>query len=129
MVIVIIIFLNILYKHKRTVYFLSVFIIMINLFDQALYTHAGNNLVSTNRSRDKLSLMHKNDAHFTPTSTTIRFPYGLRKRNILSNLKPAAISPVITHQHHFTLDLDDLDRLFEYRYIHSGNYSFSVTDI
>ena len=33
------------------------------------------------------------------------------------------------HPHHFTLDLDQLDRISEYRFIQSGSYSFPVTSI
>ena len=33
------------------------------------------------------------------------------------------------HPHHFTLDLDQLDRIFEYRYIQSSSYSFPATSV
>ena len=33
------------------------------------------------------------------------------------------------HPHHFTLDLDQLDRIFEYRFIQSRSYSFPVTSV
>ena len=33
------------------------------------------------------------------------------------------------HPHHFTLDLHQLDRIFEYRFIQSRSYSFPITSI
>ena len=33
------------------------------------------------------------------------------------------------HQHHFVLDLDQLDRIFEYRFIQSRCYSFPTTSV
>ena len=33
------------------------------------------------------------------------------------------------HPHNFTLDLDQLERIFEYRFIQSRSYSFPVTSI
>ena len=33
------------------------------------------------------------------------------------------------HPHHLALDLDQLDRIFEYRFIQSRSYSFPVTSI
>ena len=33
------------------------------------------------------------------------------------------------HPHHFTLDLDQLDRIFEYRFIQSRGYSFPATSV
>ena len=33
------------------------------------------------------------------------------------------------HPHHFTLDLDQLDRTFEYRFIQSRSYSFPATSV
>ena len=58
-------------------------------------------------------LIHINDAYFPPS--TIRFPYELKKISdrILHELQ--YIDKV--HPHHFTLDLDQLDRIFEYRAI------------
>ena len=66
--------------------------------------------------------MHMNDAYFAPS--TIRFPYESKK-----------ISDRIIHKlqylhreypRHFTLDLDQLDRIFVYRFIQSSNYSFPL---
>ena len=31
--------------------------------------------------------------------------------------------------HHFALDLDQLDRIFEHRFLQNKNYSFSVTSV
>ena len=33
------------------------------------------------------------------------------------------------HPHHFTLDLDPLDRIFEYRFIQSRSYSFPANSV
>ena len=33
------------------------------------------------------------------------------------------------HENQFTLDLDQLNRIFDYCYIRSNNYSFPVTDV
>ena len=62
--------------------------------------------------------MHMNDAYFAPS--TIRFPYELKK--IFDRI-------FHEHQYHFTLDLDQLDRIFEYRFIQSSSYSFPVTNV
>ena len=35
----------------------------------------------------------------------------------------------LDREHYFTLDLDQLDRIFEYPFIQSGSYSFPVTSI
>ena len=69
--------------------------------------------------------MHVNDAYVAPS--TIRFPYGLKKifGRILHELQ--YLDKV--HPHHFTLDLDQLDRIFEYRFIQSSSYSFLVTNV
>ena len=63
--------------------------------------------------------MHMNDAYFAPS--TIRFPYELKK--ILHELQ--YLDKV--HPHHITLDLDQLDRIFEYRA--NSSYSFPVTNV
>ena len=58
----------------------------------------------------------------------IRFPYELKKMifdRILHGLQ--YLDKV--HPHHFTLDLDQLDRIFEYRFIQSSCYSFPVTNV
>ena len=67
--------------------------------------------------------MHMNDAYFAPS--TIRFPYELKKifDRILHELQ--YFDKV--HPHHFTLDLDQLDGIFEYRV--SSSYSFPVTNV
>ena len=68
--------------------------------------------------------MHMNDAYFAPS--TICFPYEIKKLfdRILHKLEYLGV-----HPHPFTLDLDQLDRIFEYRFIQSGIYSFPVTSI
>ena len=62
--------------------------------------------------------MHTNDAYFAPSP--IWFPYELKKifDRILYELQE--------YPHHFTFDLDQLDRIFEYRYIQSSRYSFPL---
>ena len=67
--------------------------------------------------------MHVNDAYFAPS--TIRFPFELKKifDRILHELQYLDKE----HSHHFTLDLDQLDRIFEYRA--SSSYSFPVTKV
>ena len=67
--------------------------------------------------------MNVNDAYFT--LSTIWFPDETKKvfdRNLheLQYLHRK-------HPHHFTLDLHQLDRIFEYRLIQSGSYSFPFT--
>ena len=68
--------------------------------------------------------MSKNDVYFTSTAT-IRFPYGIKRLfdRTLSELQYLHEK----HPHHFTLDLDLLDRILEYCYIKRG--SFSITDV
>ena len=68
--------------------------------------------------------MHMNDDYFDPS--TIRFPYELKNIDrILHELQYLHNE----HPHHFTLDLDQLDRIFEYRFIQSSRYSFPVTNV
>ena len=57
--------------------------------------------------------MHMNDAYFA--LSTIWFPYEMKKIFdwILHELQYLDRE----HSHHFTLDLDQLDRIFEYRFI------------
>ena len=59
--------------------------------------------------------MHMNDAYFYPS--TIWFPHEMKKVFdwILHELQYLDRE----HPHHFTLDLDQLDRIFEYRFIQS----------
>ena len=68
--------------------------------------------------------MQTNDACLAPS--TIRFTYELKifDRNLyeLQCLDKE-------HTHHFTLDLDQLDRISEYRFIQSSSYSFPVTNV
>ena len=69
--------------------------------------------------------MHMNDAYFAPS--TIRFPYELKK--IFDRILHEMQYLDLVHPHHFTLDLDQLDRIFEYRFIQSSSYSFPVTNV
>ena len=66
--------------------------------------------------------MYVNDAYFAPS--TNRFPYELKKifNRILHELQY-----LVKVHPHITLDLDQLDRIFEYRA--SSSYSFPVTDV
>ena len=69
--------------------------------------------------------MHVNDTYFAPSA--IRFRYELKKifdRNLheLQYLDKV-------HPYHVTLDLDQLDRIFEYRFIQSSSYSFPATNV
>ena len=67
--------------------------------------------------------MHMNDAYFTPHQ--IRFPYEMKYvfDRILHELQYLDRE----HPHYFALDLDQLDRISEYRFIQSRSYSFPVT--
>ena len=69
--------------------------------------------------------MHMNDAYFA--HSTIWFPYGTKEvfDRILHELQYIDRE----HPHHFTLDLDHLDRIFEYRFIQSRSYTFPVTSV
>ena len=69
--------------------------------------------------------MSMNDAYFAPS--TIRFPYEMKKvfDRILHELQNLDRE----HPHHFAFDLDQFDRMFEYRFIQSKCYSFPVTII
>ena len=67
--------------------------------------------------------MHMNDAYFTPS--TIRFPYEFKKIFDWILHKLQYLNKV--HPHHFTSDLDQLDRIFECGFIQSSSYSFPVT--
>ena len=55
------------------------------------------------------------------------FPYELKKifSRILHDLQ--YLDKV--YPHHFTLDLDQLNRIIEYRFIQSSSYSFPVTNV
>ena len=61
--------------------------------------------------------MHMNDAYFAPS--TIRFPYELK--TIFDRFVHELQYLDREHSHHFTLDLDQLDRIFEYRFIQSSS--------
>ena len=69
--------------------------------------------------------MHMNDAYFAPS--LIWIPYEMKKKfdRILHELQYLDRE----HPHHFTLDLDQLDRIFEYRFIQRRSYSFPPTSV
>ena len=68
---------------------------------------------------------HMNDAYFT--SSTIWFPYELK--NIFYRILHELQYVDKVHRHHFVLDLDQLDRTFEYRFVRSSSYSFPATSV
>ena len=63
--------------------------------------------------------MHVKYAYFTPYEMKKVFDRILHELGYLDT----------GHPHHFTLDLDQLDRIFEYRFIQSKSFSFPVTSI
>ena len=65
--------------------------------------------------------MHMDDAHFT--SNQITFP--IEEKRIFSKIIHAL--NYLDNQHHFALDIDQLGRIFEYRYLQSSTSSFPVT--
>ena len=69
--------------------------------------------------------MHMDDAYFAPL--TICFHYEMKKifDRILHELQYLDRE----YPHHFTLDLDQLDRIFEYRFIQSRSYCFPATSV
>ena len=69
--------------------------------------------------------MHMNDAYFAPSP--IRFPYEMKKVSdrLLHELQYLDRE----HPNNFAFDLDQLDWIFEYRFIQSRSYSFPVTRI
>ena len=69
--------------------------------------------------------MHMDDAYFA--HSTIRFPAELKKRfdRILHELQ--FLDKV--HLHHFTLDLDQLYKIFKYRFIQSSSFFVPVTNV
>ena len=69
--------------------------------------------------------MHMNDAYFAPS--TIWFPYEMKK--IFDRILHELWYLDREHPHHFTLDVDQLDRIFEYRFIQSRRYSFPATSV
>ena len=67
--------------------------------------------------------MYMNDAYFTHHH--IRFPYEMKK--VFDRIVHELQYLNTDRPHHFALDLDQLDRIFEYRFIQSRSYSFPVT--
>ena len=65
--------------------------------------------------------MHMDNAYFT--SNQVTFP--LEAKQIFSKIKH--VLNYLDNQHHFTLDLDQLGRIFEYRCLQSSTSSFPVT--
>ena len=70
--------------------------------------------------------MCKNDAYFISTAT-IRFPHEPKKlfERILRKLQYLHEK----HPHHFTMDLDYLDRILENRYIPSGSFPVTAAEL
>ena len=65
-----------------------------------------------------------NDAYFAPS--TIWFPYEMKVFDrIIHKLQCLDRE----HPHHFTFDLDQLDRIFEYRFIQRRCYSLPATSV
>ena len=64
-----------------------------------------------------------NDAYFTPDQ--VMFPYEAKK--IFDRIVHELHYLNIENLHHFALDLDKLDRIFEHRFLQS--YSFPVTSV
>ena len=66
-----------------------------------------------------------NNAYFT--HSMVWFPYEMK--NVFDRILHKLQYLDREHPHHFTLDLDQLDRIFEYRFIQSKSYSFPVTSM
>ena len=69
--------------------------------------------------------MHMNDAYFTPDQ--VMFPYEAKK--IFDRIVNELHYLNIENPHHFALDLDQVDRIFEHRFLQSKSYSFPVTRV
>ena len=69
--------------------------------------------------------MHMNDAYFTPDQ--VMFPYEAKK--IFDRIVHELHYLTIENPHHFALDFDQLDRIFEHRFLQSKSYSFPVTSV
>ena len=69
--------------------------------------------------------MHMNDAYFTPDQ--VMFPYEAKK--IFDRIVHELHYLNIEKPHHFALDLDQLDRIFDHRFLPSKSYSFPVTSV
>ena len=65
---------------------------------------------------------HMNDAYFTPDQ--VMFPYEAKK--IFDRIVHELHYLNIENPHHFALDLDQLDQIFEHRFLQSKSYSFPV---
>ena len=69
--------------------------------------------------------MHMNDAFFTPDQ--VMFPYEVKK--LFDRIVHELHYLNIENPHHFALDLDQLDWMFEHRFLQSKSYSFPVTSV
>ena len=65
--------------------------------------------------------MCMDDAYFTSNQITIPF----EAKQIFSKI--IHVLNYLDNQHHFALDLDQLERIFDYRYLQSSTSSFPVT--
>ena len=82
-----------------------------------------NKPVATGIISDAKRYMHMNDAYFT--SDQVMFPYEAKK--IFDRIVHELYYLNIENPHHFALDLDQLDRIFEQSFLQSKSYSFPVT--
>ena len=67
--------------------------------------------------------MDMDDAYFT--SNQITFPFEAKQ--IFSKI--IHVLNFLDNPHHFALDLDQLERIFDYRYLQSSENSFPVTEL
>ena len=65
--------------------------------------------------------MHMDDAYFT--SNQVTFPFEAKQ----CFSKIIHVLNFLDNPHHFALDLDQLERIFDYRYLQSSENSFPVT--
>ena len=65
--------------------------------------------------------IHMDDAYFTSNQITFSFEVKQIFSKIIHVLK------FLDNPHHFALDLDQLERIFDYRYFQSSETSFPVT--
>ena len=68
---------------------------------------------------------HMNDAYFTPDKDM--FPYEVKK--IFDRIVHELHYLNTENSHHYALDMDQLDRIFEHRFLQSKSYTFPVTSV
>ena len=69
--------------------------------------------------------MHMDDAYFNPDQ--VMFPCEAKK--IFDRIVHELHYLNIENPHHFALDLDQLDRIFEHRFLQSKSYTFPMTSV